>query len=168
MAKKKQSNVYGETDMIKKPASLMYFKKPDLCNQELAILEEYFYEISKQTKDQEFISIPRKRIEELLQTKEVKADALATYLKNIGKPVMVKMDKGQFSQIYLIDRVDWIDGPRRSKILNMRPSQSVKELYETIGDSGKQFFRYKAMISEKLTTPYARWFANYIITTLKP
>lgn len=164
--KKELAIVHSENDFTVKPVALMYFENPSLSVHELKILEEILFEMGNKSQDEEFVEIAQKRIEKILGVSEVKRDTLDRYIKNISTPVSVKGQDGQFVGIGLVDKYGWINGARRQKILKLRPTPTLNELYETIGDEGKQYFRYKTMISDYLTTTYAIWLASYIIQNI--
>ena len=158
-------SIHDKNEMILKPAALMYFKKSELKNPELIINDEFFLMLGnkKNLEIGDYIDIPRKRFEKILGVKQIRPEVLDEYLNNIGKPVLIRGEDGQFCRIYIMDRYEWINGPHKTKIARIRPSISTIEMYKKIGVKGIQYFRYKARIADNLRTPYARWFGNYII-----
>ena len=164
--KKAPVPLHKAADFTIKPAAIMYFKNSSLCVQELKILEEYFFQMSCKDPGQEYVTIPHKRIEQILGVSKVRPEALDRYLKNIGQPVSVRGSNGQFLGIGLMDSYGWLDAERRSKVLSIKPTAALQDLYDRIGEEGRQFFKYRTMLSDYLTTSYSIWLASYIITNM--
>lgn len=167
MGKKKEVKIIHEKNEITvKPADLMYFKNPGLCFQERKILEEFFFEMSKRKSDDELVYLSNKRILKILNVTEVKHTAMEEYLVHIAGSFTVRGPNGQFVIIGLINTAGWIDGPRKTKILKIDPTPAIKNLYSKIGEKGYQYFRYKALIIDYLTTTYALDLLSYIVSNM--